>query len=42
MLLLDASQEPDNGAAVRPGLQEGQPNRFCYGNKAALQLFECT
>lgn len=23
-------------------LQEGEPDRFCYGNKAALALFECT
>ena len=22
--------------------QEGQPNRFCYGNQRALDLFECT
>lgn len=34
-------------AAKAPGpaplcLQEGQPNRFCYGNKKALELFECT
>lgn len=25
-----------------PALQEGQPNRFCYGNQRALDLFECT
>ncbi len=23
-------------------LQEGEPDCFCYGNKAALELFECT
>jgi hypothetical protein len=23
-------------------LQEGQPDRFCYGNQKALDLFECT
>ncbi len=23
-------------------MQEGEPNRFCYGNKVALDLFECT
>ena len=22
--------------------QEGQPDRFCYGNQKALELFECT
>ena len=25
-----------------PSLQEGQPDRFCYGNQKALELFECT
>ncbi|EFN51034.1 hypothetical protein CHLNCDRAFT_141518 [Chlorella variabilis] len=29
-------------AVLAHDIEEGEPNRFCYGNKAALRLFECT
>ncbi|KAL4422185.1 hypothetical protein ABPG77_006426 [Micractinium sp. CCAP 211/92] len=29
-------------AVLAHDIEEGQPNRFCYGNKKALELFECT
>ncbi|KAL4431366.1 hypothetical protein ABPG75_006622 [Micractinium tetrahymenae] len=29
-------------AVLAHDIEEGQPNRFCYGNQKALNLFECT
>ncbi|PRW20316.1 MEKHLA domain-containing isoform A [Chlorella sorokiniana] len=29
-------------AVLMHEVEEGQPNRFCYGNQQALDLFECT
>lgn len=28
-------------AVLAHDVEEGQPDRFCYGNRRALELFEC-